>query len=246
MKQLPPADLSFLAERLDALGAELLEAFEEAGRAPVGRETAPEVLLDSVNRLLDLLRNLEADEAIQEHGFEARDINALGNHGLQSLQDLAAWAVELRQPGAYDQLRILSFSLSLWLARQGAELSRLQAVVDALAFVANLVRDPAEQERLYQAAVELMDAAPPLLAQDLEPSRPWRMLILNQARIATRSHQPALMEKAFRILTEALPEDAANFFREGMEQIDALEYPPQVREVMEEYYQLWGPPKTLH
>ncbi len=229
MKQLPPADLSFLAERLDALGAELLEAFEEAGRAPVGRETAPEVLLDSVNRLLDLLRNLEADEAIQEHGFEARDINALGNHGLQSLQDLAAWAVELRQPGAYDQLRILSFSLSLWLARQGAELSRLQAVVDALAFVANLVRDPAEQERLYQAAVELMDAAPPLLAQDLEPS-----------------HQPALMEKAFRILTEALPEDAANFFREGMEQIDALEYPPQVREVMEEYYQLWGPPKTLH
>jgi hypothetical protein len=31
-----------------------------------------------------------------------------------------------------------------------------------------------------------------------------------------------------------------------MEQMDALDYPAPVRQVMEKYFQIWCTPKTLH
>jgi hypothetical protein len=88
------------------------------------------------------------------------------------------------------------------------------------------------------------------VAQDVgrtEPQRPWRVLLLNRAIVATRSHRPALMEVAFDDVVEHLPQEAARFFEEGMAQMDALDYPPQVRAVMERYYLRQGPaPHTLH
>ena len=45
---------------------------------------------------------------------------------------------------------------------------------------------------------------------------------------------------------EHLPDDASGFFREGMGQMEALDYPPQVREVMETYFETWSLKKTLH
>jgi hypothetical protein len=54
------------------------------------------------------------------------------------------------------------------------------------------------------------------------------------------------MEQAFESLIEHLPEDAPSFFREGMEQMNALDYPEQVRAVMARYYQRWCVPERLH
>ena len=79
-----------------------------------------------------------------------------------------------------------------------------------------------------------------------DPSRPWRILLLNRAIVATRSHQPALMEEAFESVVEYLPEEAPTFFREGMEQMDALNYPPQVRNLMQGFYQQCCGRRVLH
>ena len=54
------------------------------------------------------------------------------------------------------------------------------------------------------------------------------------------------MEEAFAVLTRHLPEDAARFFTEGMEQMDALNYPPHVRKVMEKYHRQWTRNRSLH
>ncbi len=40
--------------------------------------------------------------------------------------------------------------------------------------------------------------------------------------------------------------DAPDFFREGMGQIEALDYPPQVREVMQRYFEVWCVGQRLH
>ena len=78
------------------------------------------------------------------------------------------------------------------------------------------------------------------------PGRPWRILHLNRAIVATRTHQPDVMDEAFTLLTECLPEDAPGFFSQGMEQMDLLNYPPHVREVMNRYYRKWSVNRSLH
>ncbi len=249
MRTLPPADLAYIEESLQSAATAVIEAYEDSRQPPALPQSTPDLLHDSLVRLLVLLRHMESGEPEIDEDNEPRDIQPLATHGINALTDLAAWALALRQSKAYDTLRTATFSLVLWLVRNGAEIGNLRIMVDSLAFVANQIKTPVELERLFQACCEIIDAVDPAITQDLErsdPNRPWRILLLNQAIIATRSHQPALMEKAFRTLTEALPEDAANFFREGMEQMNALNYPHQVREVMEKYYQFWGPPKTLH
>jgi hypothetical protein len=69
---------------------------------------------------------------------------------------------------------------------------------------------------------------------------------MNRAIIATRSHQADLIEKAYNDLVQALPEEAPRFFEEGMQQMELLNYPQVVRQVVEKYYTLWGQPRTLH
>ena len=71
---------------------------------------------------------------------------------------------------------------------------------------------------------------------DRDPRRPWRVLLLNYGITATRTHDPALMEKAFQFLVDNLPDDLKQFFMEGMSQMTAIDYPDQVKDVMEKYY----------
>ena len=88
-----------------------------------------------------------------------------------------------------------------------------------------------------------------MIARDLEtvnPGRPWRLLNLNRAIVATRTHQPEVMEEAFSALAAQLPDDAPGFFTQGMEQMELLNYPPQVREVMDRYYKKWNVNRSLH
>jgi hypothetical protein len=253
MTNIPPADLGYIQETLHGVARDVLEAFEDSNK-PSGAHTTPVVLMESLERLLGLLaryQSLPTNVAAEEDAIplEARNISSLADYGIQLFSDLAAWARNLQLPNAYDDLRRLSFAFGLWLVQHGAEISTLEPLVDHLAFVANGLRSPTDLEQMYVVVSQIMEAVDPLLAQDLDrsrPERPWRILVLNRAIIATRSHQPALMEQAFQALVELLPEDAPAFFREGMEQMDALQYPEAIREVMEKYSQMWCTPKTLH
>ena len=80
----------------------------------------------------------------------------------------------------------------------------------------------------------------------MNPGRPWRVLLLNHGIVATRSHNTELMEAAFTLLASKLPEDATRFFSEGMQQMEALGYPPHVRETMEKYHHEWPVNRSLH
>ena len=71
------------------------------------------------------------------------------------------------------------------------------------------------------------------------------MLLLNYAIVTTRTHDPTPMIAAFDTLVNYLPEEAAQFFAEGMGQLDRVGYPAPVREVIEHYYLVWST-STLH
>ena len=217
-------------------------------------ESNPLALIEATERLLEILRNMPTDGASpSRHAtpeiLEARDIHALGEYGIRLLSDLARWAQALQLVDPYRELREALFALALWIGEHGGEISSLEPVVDSLAFLANHIRAAKELESLYLAADRILESVSPAIAQDLDrsnPGRPWRILLLNRAIIATRTHQPQLMEQAFTTLVEMLPEDASDFFREGMEQMDALNYPQPVRRVVERYFELWCSSGTLH
>ena len=89
-------------------------------------------------------------------------------------------------------------------------------------------------------------ACSPAIKSDLEkanPGRPWRLLHLNRGIAATRSLRLELMEKAFEQLLKYLPEEAEAFFREGMSEMERLNYPGEVRDLMQRYFDRYTRPR---
>jgi hypothetical protein len=139
--------------------------------------------------------------------------------------------------------------MALWIVRHNGELRTLEPVINSLARLANKFREPSLLQQLYDISVELIQALEPLIQQQgakAKKAHSWSILLINQAIIATRSYRPELIDEAYQTLCRLLPDQAPDFFREGMEQMEVMNYPQQVKEVVEKYYNIWGKPRTLH
>jgi hypothetical protein len=246
---LPPVDLGYLVERSTELCERVAEAWEDQPRAAT-RSGSPEIVAAGLDQLFAVLARLEQADVGERPVLAAAELRELAGYGIGLLGELAAGARQLGLTEEADAAEALTVPYAVLMARHGAEVSILEPVVNALAALANRLSDPTDLAQLYGLISEVVNAVSPALAQDPErnaPQRPWRVLLLNRAIVATRSHRPVLMEAAFDAVVEHLPEEAARFFEEGMAQMDALDYPPHVREVMERYYLRQGPaPHTLH
>ncbi|WP_089726042.1 hypothetical protein [Candidatus Thiosymbion oneisti] len=248
---LPPVDIAYIAEALRIYSEALTEVLEDRnGEA----DPDPRVLLKALSDLFDHLRRLEdgAPDQVAMDGFTppaSADLHSLGNYGIDLLARLAALAGTLLAPPKARAIEELALPLACWIARRGGELGYLEPVVNGAAHLANRLMRPSELEQLYGLLTEVVNAVDPRISQhttSADSSRPWRVLLLNRAIVATRSHQPALMEEAFESVIEYLPEEAPTFFREGMEQMDALNYPSQVRDLMQRFYQQCCGRRVLH
>ena len=253
MKLSDPSSKSFRKQLAEPL-AEMLETYQLSEDRSVRGESSPPLLVETFQQLFDAMQqteaSLEEDKSSQNvNPPSAEAVTELGEYALQLFDKSLLWANHLNLSVVLDRLRTFTIAMASWIARHGGQLLNLEPVVDALARGANRTQDPGELLGLYQAMGEIIDAAAPVIRQDLEktnPGRPWRILHLNRAIVATRTHQPDVMDEAFALLTEHLPEDAPDFFTQGMEQMDLLNYPPHVREVMERYYRKWSVNRSLH
>jgi len=234
---------------IQSLATEILEACTQAATAG-GSSAEPGLptLAQAFEQLLDVLVRAAADT--RTAGADgAADITEIGEYALQLQANLAATAERLGLAQQRDALARLAVNLALWVAAHAGRIDSLEAVVDGLALLANTTREPRQLEDLSAVFSRIIDAVPAVISQDMEkhtPGRPWRVLLLNHGIVATRSHNTALMETAFTLLTSKLPEDAARFFAEGMQQMDALDYPAQVRAVMDKYHRRWTVNRSLH
>ena len=239
-----PADLQSL---LDTLLPACIEA--AATVAPAAQDaTDPSTLVEAFRQLLDVMARIETD-ARADRMRDSGDITEIGEYALRLQEALATLAANAGLDDRQEALALVSINIALWVADHGGHIDTLEPVVDALALLANNLREPPRLEALSHVINRIVAAVSPMIRQDLEkvnPGRPWRVLLLNQSIIATRSHNPELMEQAFSVLTEKLPEDAPRFFTEGMQQMDALNYPAHVRKVMEKYHRQWTRNRALH
>ena len=79
---------------------------------------------------------------------------------------------------------------------------RSAMVVNALANFANRMHEPSALEPLATFMGRVIQASASLIKEDLEknnPGRPWRVLHLNRGIVATRTHNPTIMEQVFGI-----------------------------------------------
>ncbi|MCK5001855.1 MAG: hypothetical protein KAJ92_00635 [Gammaproteobacteria bacterium] len=214
-------------------------------------ENSPERLLDAMRQAIDVMARAEADVA-SDGDIGEKDITEIGDYVMTLIEGLLGHAQTGTDNRSMTQVRALirlTLPVAMWVAKCGGRLDKLDLVVNALADYANELRQPEKLAELTQAIAVILPAVSDAVRQDLEqtnPMRPWRILHLNYCIIATRSHDPELIETAYDVLVKNLPQDARSFFKEGLQQMDAIGYPESVREVLERYDKMWGAESTLH
>ncbi len=205
-------------------------------------------LTQALAQLTDVMTRAESD-ALSTKDSTSADITEIGEYAQQLHEALSVATSQRGLSGQQLPLASLAINMALWIAHHGGQVETLEPVANALALVANSSREPAELAKLSGVIQEIIAAVPGVISQDLEkmnPGRPWRVLLLNHGIVATRSYDTDLMEDAFSLLCRKLPEDATRFFSEGMQQMEALDYPPHVRGVMEKYHRQWPLKRSLH
>jgi hypothetical protein len=153
--------------------------------------------------------------------------------------DLEAWTQQQKLQDLERRLKKIVLCVADWIMRHGGQIQNLEPVVDALAVAANNTEDRSVLEEFTEFMGRVRIACSDVIKNDLErynPGRPWRILNLNRCIAATRSQDLALMRAVFDELVEILPEDATQFFKQGMQEMDRLGYPSPVRELVQEYF----------
>ncbi len=216
---------------------------------------SPQSLLTAMDQAIDVMARADADSAVQKDMsaesmglLEEKDISTIGQYTLDLLEGIVAH-VQNKTGEQNRELMRLSVPVSLWVARHGGKLSQIDLLVNSLAGFANEVSESHALAELAAVIKEVIDACDAEIYHDVEQTnmmRPWRILNLNYGIVATRSHQPEIIECAYDALAKNLPQDARQFFKEGLQQMNAVGYPEEVRVVVERYNEMWGSESLLH
>ncbi|MFV9614793.1 MAG: hypothetical protein ACNYZG_02500 [Gammaproteobacteria bacterium] len=216
---------------------------------------SPQNLLLAMDQAIEVMTRADADRVVQKNMsaesmglLEEKDISKIGRYALDILEAMAAY-VQNKTGEQNRDLLSLSLPVSLWIARHGGKLAQIDMLVNSLAVYANEITEPHILADLAGVIKEVVDACDNEIRRDVEQTnmmRPWRILNLNYGIVATRSHNPELIEQAYDSLVKNLPQDARQFFKEGLQQMDVIGYPDEVREVVERYNNMWGSESSLH
>jgi hypothetical protein len=244
-------DFSFNAKTFRSIFQNMVdEYFQDAPASD--DENSPQQLVAAMMQAIDVMERADADAAVSSQqsvgAIGDKDISQIGDYALTLIENLSGHVqAEPSQPNR-DLMR-LAVPVALWIAKHGGKIEQLELVVNSLAGYANDLRETTQLADLCCVFRDITAAVSDDIRQDLEqtnPMRPWRILNLNYGIVATRSHNPELIEEAYVSLIKNLPQDAREFFREGMQQMDIVGYPQEVREVVEKYDRMWGADSTLH
>ncbi len=252
-------DFLFNAKTFRDLFHNAVEKYLEDEKVVTGQDqtelNSPHNLLAAMDQAIDVMARSDSDSSVQQQMsaesmgmLEEKDISKIGRYTLDILEAMVGFVQNKTGEQNRDLLR-LSLPVSLWIARHGGKLTQIDMLVNSLAEYANEITEPHLVADLTIVIKEVIDACDNEIRGDVEQTnmmRPWRILNLNYGIVATRSHNPELIEQAYDNLVKNLPQDARQFFKEGMQQMDIIAYPDEVREVVERYYKMWGSESSLH
>ncbi|WP_428606119.1 hypothetical protein [Sedimenticola sp.] len=208
-------------------------------------------ILQAISQFMESVDHMERLDAETGKGdvAVASEVTRVGNQSLQLLDQISAAAAAQGMSDSVLQLQRLSLPVAFWIAQHQGYIECLELIVNAFSGLANQIDDPALLVVLCEAMAKVQSVVSNRVRQTSQIGGlvdPWRILNLNWGIVATRTHNTALMEEVFGQLVSNIPQDARGFFQEGMQQMDIVGYPDEVRQVMEKYSGLWGSESRLH
>lgn len=223
--------------RFEQAAQSVLTAFAQAG-IKTGEQVTPPMLVDAVRQMLAVMRKLDDTEE-WDPSLPEDDQEQIGDYAIGFLQDLATWADRLKEQTARQAMDVTALGVAAWIIRHQGKIHTLEPVVNGLAGLANVNQEPKYLLRIAQLMEQILLATDAPIQADLEkdPTRPWRILLLNHAITATRAQDMEQMERAFELLLKHIPEDAPAFFQEGLRQVSQPGFAPNVQELMRTYQQ---------
>jgi len=198
-----------------------------------------------VQQFCHILERLE--DEYHRDTLDNGEVTLFAEYGFQLFQKLLA--CKQQTDALLMQTRAVMVASLHCLVKSNAVLPEVDEFVNQLALFANQIQDNQALILLSEYLPAFIAAMPPIIKADVEnmnPGRAWRVIHLNYAIVATRSHDADQMDIAFQHLVDHLPDEAHGFFEEGMKQMDIVNYPDSVREVMSRYYALWQTDGVLH
>lgn len=235
------ASLKDAKDFLLGLPAQLDEYLDDAHRKALNH------LLQSFDQLFDVVASINM-QAKENQVIKDSEATEIGDHGFILLLKLIDLMERLDLPHKRKEIEQISLIFARWILRYGGRINHLEPVANAFAQLANLMHDKTSLKSLSELMSQVVDGCSMEIKQDLDEDnqmRPWRLLHINRGIVATRTYDLDIMKKAFDELLMYLPGEAPDFFTEGMKEMDALDYPPRVRKLMEFYY-LHKPEVSLH
>lgn len=204
-------------------------------------------IMQAMTQFLDVTATVN-HQAAENHAIKHNEATEIGEHGFILLLKLIDLMEKLDLPHKRQEIEQISLIFARWIIMYGGKLNHIEPIVNAFAQNANNLQDKKSLVALVELMGMVIDASSDVIRHDLDSSslyRPWRLLHINRGIVATRTNDVNIMKKVFDEMILYLPQDAASFFSEGMQEMEDLDYPPNVRKVIEQYY-LHQPKVKLH
>lgn len=248
-------EFAFKADNFKDLFHNTVASYLEDETSATDDMNSPHNLLAAMDQAIEVMSRADAGSMVKSqinvesrNVLEEKNITQIGQYALDTLEGMDVFVQNKTGKQDRDLLRF-SLPLALWVARHGGKLTQIDMIVNSLAAYANEVAEIGLVSELAGVIKEIIEACDIEVSKDIDKAnmmRPWRILNLNYGIVATRSHQPKIIEQAYDALVKNLPQDARGFFKEGLQQMDIIGYPDEVREVVERYNKMWGSESVLH
>lgn len=216
----------------DALPEQLDTYFDEA------YQQAFQKVMDAFEEFFKLTASIDI-KAKNSQVITADEATHIGSHGLTLLLKMVDLMQKLDLKHKRQEIEQISIVFATWIMQYDGKINFLEPIVNAFLHAGNILKSKESLSALSEIMGEVMMSCSDEIKQDFDSAelyRPWRLLIINRAIVATRAHNTDLMECAFDDLVRYLPHDATGFFAEGVSESGDNKYPDSVKALILKYH----------
>ena len=170
--------------------------------------------------------------------IDAGEATEICDFGFMLLDKLLDFTARQSLPGSYREIEQLSLAIARWAIRHDAEISDLRPVANAVARLADSLRERAALLALSGLLSDIVEHCAPEFKQDRaddDESQAWLELHVSRGRAAIQSRDPGTMKRSFEEFLLYLPQAAPAFLAASMKEAEARDYPAQVRALLADY-----------